>query len=316
MLLPFEPLWLIGNRHLQTMLGIFANLSSEPPSDTLLIDLPDGDRIALEVSTPPGWSRNDPTVVMLHGLTGSHRSAYMIRLANKFYDRGWRAIRFNARGCGTGEGLARNPYHGGLSDDVRLALERLKADTPNSEVTLAGFSLGGNIALKLAAELGASGPDLLREVITFCPSADLNACYRRISTSTSRAYERMFVMAMRWQIKARNELFPDDPHEVPDTKTLYEFDDLYTSRLWGFSGVDDYYTRASALPLMHQIRVPARITLAENDPIVDPAMFDEMRLPSCVSLRKVAGGGHLGFLARPGESGVQWMDRQLLRWTD
>lgn len=314
-MIPFKPARLLSNRHLQTLLGLVANLHTEPPSETRIVSLPDGDCLALEVSTPPGWSRRDPTFVMLHGLTGSHRSAYMIRLAVKFFDRGWRAVRLNARGCGTGLGLSRRLYHGGLSDDVRVALENLYDETPSSPITLAGFSLGGNVALKLAGEMGDEGRRLLREVITFCPAADLRACYLRTSKAIGGIYERMFLYALRQELITRNTAFPDDLHEVPDVASLYEFDEQYTSRQWGFEGTEDYYHRASAKSVLERIRVPTRVTLAVDDPIIDPAPFQQGSLPACVEVRSVAGGGHMGFLASRSAGGLQWLDSQLLSWT-
>lgn len=314
-MIPFQPAWLLSNRHAQTLLGLVANLHSEPFSETRIVALPDGDSLALEVSTPPGWSRRDPTVVMLHGLTGSHRSAYMIRLAVKFFDRGWRAVRLNARGCGTGLGLARRPYHAGLSDDVRVALEDLYAEAPNSPTTLAGFSLGGNVALKLAGELGDDARRLLREVITFCPSADLHACHALLKKAMGGIYERMFLYALRKELLRRNTAFPDDLHEVPDVSSLHAFDDQYTARQWGFESADDYYHQASARSVLERIRVPTRVTLAVDDPIVDPSPFEQASLPACVEVRRVAGGGHMGFLASRRTGGLQWLDTQLLRWT-
>ncbi len=109
----FRPLPLLTNPHAQTIVATKLTFACEPPSTTQLVKLPDGDMIALEVSTPQGWQPHDPTVVMLHGLCGCHRSPYMQRLARKLLRRGLRAIRMNLRGCGSGQGLARYPYHSG-----------------------------------------------------------------------------------------------------------------------------------------------------------------------------------------------------------
>lgn len=123
----FRPVPLLASPHLQTFVGNFFSLARAPASELRLVTLPDGDRLALQVSTPPGWRDEDPTVVLVHGLCGSERSTYMQRLATKLVRRGVRAVRLNMRGNGSGEGLARRPYHGGCSDDVRAALEDLRA---------------------------------------------------------------------------------------------------------------------------------------------------------------------------------------------
>jgi hypothetical protein len=313
---PFEPLPLLGQAHVQTFLGAFAKPWREPPSLTRQVVLPDGDRLALEVSTPPAWTDRDPTVVLVHGLTGSHRSAYMIRLANKYYARGTRAIRLNLRGCGSGVGLSRRPYNAGCGDDVWCALEELHAETPRSPFTLAGFSLGGNIVLKLAGEKGDEARRLLQQVIAFCPPVDLHAGSRKISRRRNVLLERFFVTQLKRDVARRQGQFPEfEQPGIPETWSLSEFDDRYTSPVWGFDGVDDYYTRASAKWVMHQVRVPCRVTFAANDPIIEATSLDDVDLHACVEVRKADGGGHLGFLARRRAGGVQWLDTHILAWT-
>jgi predicted alpha/beta-fold hydrolase len=120
----FHPLLI--DPHLQTIVAAKLSFAWEPSSTTCLVALPDGDRIALEVSTPTGWQPDDPTVVMLHGLCGCHRSPYMQRLAHKLLRCGIRAVRMNLRGCGSGKDLARYPYHSGRSADVLAVLESLQ----------------------------------------------------------------------------------------------------------------------------------------------------------------------------------------------
>src|SRR5215467_14477290 len=161
----FRPLPLLTNPHVQTLVAAKLAWSWEPPSVTRLVKLPDDDTIALEVSTPQGWQPDDQTVLLLHGLCGCHRSPYMQRMARKLLRCGIRAVRMNLRGCGSGRGLARSPYHSGQSADVLAVLESLQQACPRSPVTLVGFSLGGNISLKLAGELAALVPANVRRVI-------------------------------------------------------------------------------------------------------------------------------------------------------
>src|SRR5690606_24190319 len=147
----FVPFPLLGNPHLQTILAARLPWAREPGSTTREVTLEDGDRLALEVTTPPGWRAGARTAVLVHGLGGSHQSAYMVRLASTLAARGGRAVRLNMRGCGSGAGLARKPYFGGCAADVAAALRLLRAEGP---LDLVGFSLGGNVVLKLAADLG------------------------------------------------------------------------------------------------------------------------------------------------------------------
>jgi uncharacterized protein len=312
----FESLPLLGQAHLQTLLGAFVKPWKDPPSIERRVVLPDGDRLSLLVSTPVAWTDQDPTAVLVHGLTGSDQSAYMVRLAHKYYNRGVRAVRLNLRGAGTGVGIARKPYNGGCSDDVWCAIEELHAETPRSAFTLAGFSLGGNIVLKLAGEKGDDARRLLRQVIAFCPPVDLHAASRKVSRRRNVLLERFFVGQLKRDADLKAQQFPDLEHpETPRTWSLFEFDDGYTAPIWGYENADAYYQHASAKYVMGQIRVPCRVTLAQNDPIIELTSLDDVELPPCVQLLKADGGGHLGFLAPRRAGGLHWLDNQVLAWT-
>lgn len=307
---PFQPLPLLRNPHLQTLLASLVSFAPDPPSVTEAIELPDGDRLALEVSTPPGWVQALGTVVLIHGLSGDHRSSYMRRLAGKLYQRGIQAVRLNMRDSGSGEGWARRPYHGGCSDDARVVLEALAPRT--GPVHLWGFSLGGNVALKLAGELGPAGPELLRSVGAVCPAADLVRCIERIMRPENRLYEWAFLRELRTLAERRYERFPElERAEFTKEMRLVDFDEVYVARIWNFESAYDYYRRASAKPHLSQIAVPTRILLSDDDPIVCPSVLDGVTLPPQVDVRRLAKGGHLGFLGRTEEHGVQWMDQAL-----
>ncbi|HLU48476.1 MAG TPA: alpha/beta fold hydrolase, partial [Planctomycetota bacterium] len=179
--LVFQPFPLLRNAHLQTMLGHWLRVPARVPSRTEIVDLSDGDRLALEISEPIGDAAPARTVVLIHGLAGCHESAYLVRVAAKLVRRGMRAVRLNLRGCGSGAGLARGIFHSGQSDDLRQTIEALRARGQGSRVSVIGFSLGGNIALKLAGELGERGPELVDRVLAVCPPADLERCANLIS---------------------------------------------------------------------------------------------------------------------------------------
>lgn len=315
----FRPLpSVFANPHAQTLLGNLVSLAKAPPAGTVRVALEDGDALALEVSTPPGWAGSDPTVVLVHGLGGSHESTYMVRLAAKLFARGVRAVRLNLRGQGTGRGLARRPYHGGTSADLGAALAALKRSDPASPVSVAGFSLGGNITLKWAGEAGGGAGDLVDRVVAVCPSVDLWACWNRLNRPENALYQRTFVRELRQAARELQALFPDqEPVRLPRRRglTLFEFDDAYTAPRWGFAGARDYYDRASAAPHMAGVDVPTHVLVAEDDPIICPQAFDRLDAPAAVELHRVPRGGHLGFLSSPrAPGGHRFMDAVVLRW--
>ncbi len=325
--LPFEPFPFLSHPHLQTIAAAELSFSLAPPSDLETVTLPDGDRLAIEVSTPPAWRPGggpavgtgapaDPTVVLIHGLCGSSRSPYIVRIARKLYRRGLRAVRVNLRGCGAGRGLAREPYHSGRSDDARAVLEHLRRGCPHSPTTLAGFSLGGNIALKLAGEMGEAAGALMDRVIAVCPPADLLASCLRLADGANRLYDQFFVWLLRRDLARRQRKFPDERRfRLPPRLSLMEFDDVYTAPRCGFQSGLDYYRKSSALPLLAGIRVPCRILYSTDDPIVDNRVLERAALAPTVQCFRTSGGGHLGFLGRPGAAGgIRWMDELVLEW--
>ena len=312
----FRPFPCLTHPHLQTIVAAELTWSREPPSITHFVELSDGDTIALEVSTPRAWQPHDPTAVLLHGLCGCHRSSYMQRLARKLWRAGLRAVRMNLRGCGSGRGLARYPYHSGRSADVLAVLERLLQTTPQSPVTLIGFSLGGNIVLKLAGELSAAVPDNLQRVIAVCPPADLVACARLLKQPANRFYNRYLSRLLCAEVIDRHSRFPDLPRpELPAEPSLYAFDEYYTAPQCGFRDALDYYCQCSAAPLVPRLTIPCHILFAADDPLIDAHVFDGVALPSNVQVIRTRYGGHLGFLGRPGGAvGYRAMDAQLLAW--
>jgi predicted alpha/beta-fold hydrolase len=311
----FQPLALLANPHLQTLIASQMSLAPEPASEQREVELPDGDRLVCHLSTPAGFDPDaGTTVVLVHGLSGSHRSSYMRRLAGKLAERGVRAVRLDLRDTGAGEGLARRAYHGGCSEDVLVVARQLRAEG-QGRLVLVGFSLGGNIVLKLAGELGSEGPRLVDHVAAICPAADLLNCAERIRERRNRLYEWVFVKECRALAERRHARFPElGPVDLPAKLRLREFDDLYMAPQWGFADAFDYYRRASARPHVPNIRVRANVLLADDDPIVAPDVLDPRDLPSCVRLERSARGGHLGFLGRAPDHGVQWMDLKLFEW--
>ena len=313
----FLPFPLLRGPHLQTIAAAkLALWRREPPGEVEVVTLPDGDRIALVVSTPPQWRPDNPSVLLLHGLCGCHQSSYMMRLALKLWQRGIRAIRMNMRGCGAGAGLARQPYHSGRSPDVLAVLEYLRRRWPASPVTLLGFSLGGNVMLKFAGELGPQAQELCTQVIAVCPPAELAACSRLLGQPSNRLYERYFMRRLLAAVAERHRLFPDlAPVNLPVRLSLYQFDNLYTAPQCGFADADDYYARSSAASLVPHIALPCCILFADDDPVIDAAVFDGVALPPNVEVVRTPRGGHMGFLGCPGlPGGYRWMDACLLDW--
>lgn len=314
--LPFDPFPFIDDPHKQTIISSFFNFLWEPPSVQKLVMLPDGDRISLEITTPSGWKSTDITAVFVHGLCGSHKSPNLVRMAKRLEPLGIRTVRYNMRGCGSGRGLAKKVYHSGRSEDVFECLKVLKKENPDSPMILIGFSLGGNIVLKLVGELHAMAHHFLEGVIAVSPPVELQSSIQMLGDEQNAMYERYFYRLLRNDVHYRHKKFKDlPPINLPKNLKIYEFDQLYTAPSCGFKNAADYYNKCSAAHVVEDIAIPCKILLAEDDPIISPSSLDKYRLPSNISVFKTKKGGHMGYLGRDAEgNGFYWLDSLLVDW--
>jgi uncharacterized protein len=314
--LPFEPFPFISDPHQQTIISSFINLFFDPASECQIVALADGDKLAIEVTTPENWKPTDLTVIAVHGLCGSHRSPYLVRLAKRLEPLGIRIVRINMRGCGSGKGLARHMYHCGRSEDIFEAIKHLKAQTPDSPFVLIGFSLGGNIVLKMGGELGSLAGQFLNGLIAISPPVDLFSSVVMLGKEENAIYENYFIRLMLADVRYRHKKFKDLPRvKLPRRLKIYEFDQLYTAPQYGFRDANDYYMKCSAGQLVEDIAIPCKILLSEDDPIISAHSIDAYQLPSNVVVFKTKQGGHMGYLGNPVEDkGFYWLDSLLMDW--
>lgn len=314
--LPFEPYRFLENPHKQTIVSSLANFLFEPPSDEKLVRLPDGDLISLQVTTPRDWKPTDLTVFLVHGLCGSHKSPNLVRMAHHLSERGIRVVRYNMRGCGSGRGLAKHIYHCGRSDDIFDCLKTLKQECASSPMILVGFSLGANLVLKLTGELGNLASSFLEQVIAVSPPVELYSSILMLGAPENALYEKYFYRMLRADVHYRHKKFRDLPRVyLPRNLKIYEFDQIYTAPVCGFSSAIDYYQKCSSAHLIGDIAIPGRILLSEDDPIISPHSLDAYTIPSHVQVYKTKKGGHMGYLGKyKDKKGLYWLDHLLLDW--
>jgi uncharacterized protein len=312
----FRPLPFLGNPHVQTLLG---NLLPAPrlryPTRERIVRLADGDGLVLHDTVPQNWQPGGRIALLVHGLGGSHRSGYMRRVARLLLPHGLRVVCMDLRGCGRGLPLARRPYHGGCSDDVRAAVAAIRSWDPASGVTLIGFSLGGNIVLKLAGEAAERAVDGLERVAALAPPADFERCAALLAEPRNRFYEQYFVRGLLEQVSQRKRFFPEEAAiRFPRRLTMRQFDDLYTSPRCGFDDAAHYYRTAACLPLLQHIVVPTFILTARDDPFIAAEPLERLATPPNMEVLIRDRGGHLGFLGRSGAGGFRWAEQRIAEW--
>jgi hypothetical protein len=244
-----------------------------------------------------------PVLVALHGLEGSHEAHYMRGLADKAWRRGWSAVLLNQRNCGGTEHLTPGLYHSGLTDDPRAVLRDLAAVDGITRAGVVGYSLGGNLTVKLAGEVD-TGPGLpLCACVAVSPTIDLDRCVRAIERRANIPYHFNFMRNLRARMRRKDAAWPKtfDISGLGRVWTIRAFDDAYTAPHHGFAGATDYYHRASALRVASRIAVPTLILAAADDPFVPADQFDDpaLRQNPHVTVHVEPHGGHCGFIAAP-----------------
>jgi uncharacterized protein len=295
-LAPFVPLF--RNPHLATIAAHFwpAGLDERRfPVVRRVIETEPGVRVLVESQTPAGEPRGH--VILVHGLEGSSASGYMKSMARAALEAGFAAHRFNLRSCGGCEASSRTGYHAGLTCDLRAFLGVLGAPA-----FLVGFSLGGNVTLKLAGELGEGAAGLVSGVCAVSTPIDLAACVGRLEEPRNRFYELRFLR----RLKARTRRLTPQLN-LEGLRTLRAFDDRVTAPAFGFRDAEEYYRTQSARCFLDRIRVPVLFVQAENDPVIPFETFAGL-----ANVLATSHGGHIGFLAR--RSPRCWADAAVVEW--
>jgi predicted alpha/beta-fold hydrolase len=292
--------------------------------------LPPG--VARSFETEPGtqvlgqchWQanpRNHPTLIVLHGLEGSCESGYMRGTAEKAWLAGFNVVRLNQRNCGGTEKLSPTLYHSGLSCDIRGVVLELAERDGLPEIFVAGYSMGGNLVLKMTGEMGDAPSAELRGVVAIAPALDLAACANALSEPRNFIYEHHFVTRLKRHMRHKASLFTElyPLHEVSGFRrisTVREFDDVITARYCGFADASDYYARSSASQVVSEIRVPTLIIAAKDDPFVPFGPFQNPAILGSrwITLMAPEHGGHCAFISR--EDGLErfWAEARIVEF--
>ena len=314
---PFIPRSYLRNRHAMTLAGNFLRRESNLPEAEECLFRVDADAQVLCHCHWHADAERRSTVIIVHGLEGSSLSRYVIGNANKAWAAGMNVVRMNMRTCGGTEKLAPTLYHSGLSSDVGAVLRGVIEQKRIQRVGLIGYSMGGNLVLKLAGELASATPEELKVVAAVSPAADLAASADAMHIGGNRIYEWKFLISLMRTYERKRQLFPERYKKVERyPSSIREFDDVITARYCGFEGAQDYYTRASAARVIDQIVLPTLIINAADDPFIRllPETRAKILANPHITLLETAHGGHCAFLAQPNGDDGRWAERQILHF--
>jgi predicted alpha/beta-fold hydrolase len=306
---PFEPL--VSHPHLLTIAAHFWPRELDErrfPVERRLYRTEPDVQVLVEEQRPAGEPRG--RVLIVHGLEGSSRSGYMLSMARAALEAGFSAHRLNLRSCGGTETLCRGGYHSGLTVDLHETVRRL------APAFVVGFSLGGNLALKLAGELEETS--LIQGVCAVSTPIDLAACVDRLDLPENRFYRRRFLRRLKRRARAIARAHPGlfSLEGLESVRSLREFDDRYTARWFGFRDAADYYATQSCLRILGRVRVPALLIQAQDDPVIPFGIFScpALRENPAIELVAPEHGGHVGFLSR--RQPRFWSEHAVMEWIE
>ncbi len=314
----FQPLF--RNAHLATIAGNFwtrPEIESRWPVKDVYYEPEPGVRTLVRTQHPRADAHAFPRgeVILVHGLEGSSESGYVRSMAAAALEAGFVVHRWNMRGCGDSPWHAKANYHSGQTGDL-LLMARERKCASNLPLFVIGYSLGGNMVLKLAGELGEEGRDLFAGVCAVSAPIDLAASVAELRRRKNFLYQRRFLKRLKERVRTRHRLAPDlYPLEpLRGVKTIYDFDHQYTAKIFGFGTADRYYQTQSSRQFLERISVPTLIVHAKDDPLVPFASYEHpaVRANPHVRLLTVERGGHLGFIARGPHR--FWLDHLLTDW--
>lgn len=316
----FEPHPLLANRHCQTVVG---NFLPRPPfrlttvDEAVEVDPVDQSRVLCHCHwQPEAVLPSRLAVILVHGLEGSSDSRYIKGIAARAFAAGMNVVRMNMRNCGGTESLTPTLYHSGRSADVEAVVHHFTKRFGLSRVALVGYSMGGNLVLKLAGEWGAQHP--LAAVATVCPVIDLAPSADALHEPANRIYEWKFLRSLMQRFHRKATLFPDVYKEtrIGPVRSIREFDQKIVAPYCGFRDADDYYYRAASARVVDCIAVPTFIVNALDDPFIRfyPETRAKLRANAHINFVETRYGGHCAFLARRSADGIHWAETTVVRF--
>ena len=312
----FKPRRGLRGGHLQTIVGNFLpRRNGLPRAEERLFSVEAEAQVLCHCHWHPERQKR-LTVIIVHGLEGSVESQYVVGTGTKAWEAGMNVVRMNMRNCGGTEALTPTLYHSGLSADVGAVAQTLIEQESLEQIALAGYSMGGNLVLKLAGDWAEERPSELRAVAAVSPAMDLAESADAMHTAANWIYEQRFLRNLRRRLKRKAKLFPGryDLERLRGLRSIRDFDERVTAYYCGFTGADDYYHRAAAARVLDRIAVPTLVLHALDDPFIRVTRATRAKLLANPRIHYVetAHGGHCAFLADANGYDGRWAERTMV----
>ena len=275
----------------------------------------DADFIDLDIASV----QSNKVIITIHGLEGSSNSSYIHSLSQMANQQNYDVIAINLRGCSGEPNLTLGSYHSGKTDDVLEVIQYIEAKNSYKEIHLVGFSLGGNITLKLMGEFAATLPKILKTAVAVSVPCDLKGSAEKIDHFSNKLYQYNFLKTLREKAKLKIERFPNanvNATKILNATNFNEFDEYFTAAAHGFKNADDYYKKSSSKQFIKDITKPSLLISALDDPFLSKSCypFTEAEKHKYFHLLTPKYGGHVGFYSNFNKAKNHWLEKQILNF--
>jgi len=308
----YHPPFLFRNKHLNTISPTLFRKVNDIKYRRYRIETTDSDFIDFDISTIKSTS----AVIIIHGLEGNSNKAYVKGCAKAVNSIGLDALAVNLRGCSEEDNLLISSYHSGKTDDLELIINYALTKLNYHNIYLVGFSLGGNIVLKYLGENNSRNSKAVIAVVAISVPCDLRSTAYELSKSSNRIYLYRFLRTLKRKalIKIKNHNNTTiSPVKIKQAKSFYEFDDIFTAPVHGFTNAEDYWNKSSCLQFLDKIDNPCLIINALDDPFLPQECYPNKIADqkSNIYLHTPKFGGHVGFMTNLHFRKILWNEKQI-----
>ncbi len=315
----FIPAFGMKNRHIQTLYSSFFRKISQPEVEIEEFILEDGDFLEVFWHKTAIQDSNTPIVILFHGLAGSYKSPYIQGIMTKLAEAGFNSVLMHFRSCsGKMNNLPRS-YHSGETGDALFFIKSLKERFPHAKISAVGYSLGGNMLLKLLGEMGKNS--LLDSAISVSAPLQLDICADVMNKGFSLVYQSHLIKNLNNSLEKKyskhdmKSLIGIDKNEIKNLKSFRDFDGAYTAPIHGFTSAQDYYTKCSSKQFLKYIDTPTLIIHSSDDPFMNKDILPtEKEISSKTTLELYNYGGHVGFISGTILKPKYWLENRIIKF--
>jgi uncharacterized protein len=309
----YKPSHFFKNHHVNTMYPALFRSAKGIDFQRVRYELPEGDFFDADWAFQDKNRETKSLVICIHGLEGNARRPYMVGMMKRFNREGVDAVGLNLRGCSGEPNRLLPGYHSGHTADLSFLIDVIIRENKYTDITLLGFSVGGNIALKYGGEKADLLPKAIKRIIAFSVPCDLKSCSLELEKPSNRFYQWQFLVTLKQKARIQNQRFPKrfDLDKVLTAKYFRQFDDYYTGPINGFKDAEDYWLKASSQTFLPHIKIPSLLVTALDDSFLAETCYPtEFAANSDLfHLETPKNGGHLGFMS-PDTEGSLWTENR------